>query len=1045
MSARDQAIRLLAGTSATGRAFLETAAEALALGLGAPWAGFARAGTKPGKYEILILWNRGTLSEDIPYDGADSPCEALYLGASSSPYYFCAEGVCRRFTNPQLLKDLGAESYRGEAILDSQGQVLGHVFAISDEPAIDDADAEAFFRLVAQRAGSEYKRLLIDQARQRRELGDRSIIENLPDLVCRFQPDGTLTYVNGAYCRFFSRKPDELLGRTFFDLIPEEDHAGARAHLASITQDRPEATYEHQVIAPGGEIRWQTWTDRAIFGHDGRVLEIYSIGRDITEQKRAVLALEESEEFVRLTTDMVPALIAYIDPDLRYRFANKAYEEWFGLSREAVMGMTVPEVIGAAAFERVRPTIQRALAGEAFTTEYRVPYERAGERSIRAHYAPHFAGGNKPVGYVVLVQDTSEEERAEEALRESEALIRSITDVVPALIADIGPDLRYRFVNAAYTDWFGKSREEVLGSSLVENIGEDRFALARPRVEEALAGREVNFETSFPYASGDERQVRVQFRPRFTKHGEPDGFVGYAQDVSEEKRAEEAIRESEELIRSTTDMVPALIAHVGPDLRYRFVNQAYSDWFGKSRDEIIGCQVPEVVGDDKFSDLQHHIGQALAGQAVSYEMSLHHRLAGLRQVRVQYRPRFTKSGAMDGIVALIQDISDQKQTERELQDAKEIAERTNAAKTRFLAAASHDLRQPLHAVKLLLAALSDAADEERRRDIAARMSTGVESMGSMLNALLDVSELEAGGVQPEITDFPVNGLFDLVASSVAPRARAKDLDLRIIRSSVSLRSDPALLARVVENFLTNAVRYTESGKVLLGCRRRNGTVRIEVWDSGIGIPQDQFSDIFEEFRQLDNPGRDRSKGLGLGLAIAGRMAEMLNHPIDVRSTLDKGSMFAVEVPLGEARAETPASALSPVRNEVSLEGVTILIVENDLDVLEATAELLGDWGAHVIPAMSCEEAVQEAGGASLPDLIIADYRLTDQLTGLDTIQRVRELHSVAIPAIILTGDTTPTLVRKIESSGHAVLIKPVAAERLLSLIGRLLDRAATAA
>ena len=250
---------------------------------------------------------------------------------------------------------------------------------------------------------------------------------------------------------------------------------------------------------------------------------------------------------------------------------------------------------------------------------------------------------------------------------------------------------------------------------------------------------------------------------------------------------------------------------------------------------------------------------------------------------------------------------------------------------------------------------------------------------------------------------------------------------------------------MVENFLTNAVRYTECGKILIGCRRRNGAVRIEVWDSGIGIPQHQFADIFEEFRQLDNPGRDRSKGLGLGLAIAGRMAEMLHHPIDVRSTLHKGSMFAIEVPLGEARAEKPAKAPGLARNKASLKGANILIVENDLEVLEATTELLSDWGAHAIPAMSFEEAIQEAGGESVPDLVIADYRLTDRQTGLDAIQRVREMHAAGIPAVILTGDTAPALLKEIESSGNAVLIKPVAAERLLTLIGQLLDRAAPAA
>ncbi|MGF1611485.1 MAG: PAS domain-containing protein [Kiloniellales bacterium] len=918
MSPRDRALHLLAGTPATGRAFLDIAAEALALGLGCPWAGFGRPCSDGKSAEVLVLWNQGRLGEGFRYDLAGTPCEVPYRRDRADPYWFCPEGVCRRFSGPPVLFQIKAESYRSEAIFGCDGSLVGHVFAINNVPEQEDADSQDFFRLVARRAGAEYERLLAELALQQSEARNRSIVENLPDLVCRFQPDSTLTFVNQSFCRAMGLSCDELLGHSFFEWVPEGEHRLLWDNMNSITRDHPESSYENKLILPGGELRWLRWTDRGLFDDHGELIELYSIGRDITEEKMALDALREREALISLTMDMVPALIAYIGPDYRYRFVNKAYQDWFGMPQHAVVSASLAEVLGEVAFNQVRPYVDRALAGETLTYERRLYYKNDHSRLVRCHYRPHRGKSGRIHGYVALVQDITQEKQAEDALRESELLVRSTTDMVPALIAHIGPDMRYRFVNRAYEDWFGKPRESVIGKSVAEAMTPEIFATVRPHVERALGGEPVLFESVLEVKNDERRHVRIQYQPRVTEDGRPGGFV-----------------------------------------------------------------------------------------------------------------------------SLVQDISDLVRAARDLQQAKETAERINSAKSRFLAAASHDLRQPLHALRLLLAALPGAPDAERRSDIIAKMGLGVDSMGNMLDSLLDVSELEAGTIAPEITEFPVDGLFRLAASNFGLRAKAKGLDFRLVPCSAVLRSDPALLARIIENFLSNAVRYTERGKLLIGCRRRGRALRIEVWDSGIGIPQDQLGEIFKEFHQLDNAARDRSKGLGLGLSIASRMAEMLGHTIDVQSRPGAGSMFAVTVPLGRA-SEISSEAAAPLVPARNLQGASILVIENDPEVREATRELLSDWGASVAAAGSCAEAVESARRAP-PDLVLADYRLPGSGFGIDAIQQIRALCKAPVAAVVVTGDTGPEQLKRIESIGYPVLIKPVDAERLRATIASQLDARASAA
>jgi two-component system, chemotaxis family, CheB/CheR fusion protein len=310
----------------------------------------------------------------------------------------------------------------------------------------------------------------------------------------------------------------------------------------------------------------------------------------------------------------------------------------------------------------------------------------------------------------------------------------------------------------------------------------------------------------------------------------------------------------------------------------------------------------------------------------------------------------------------------------------------------------------------------------------------IASMASTIDALLDITQLESGAVRPEVLDFPVSSILSRVGSEYAHLAKTKGLELRIVPCSAVIRSDPRLLGRLLDNLTSNAVKYTGAGKVLVGCRRRGENLRIEVWDTGVGIPDDQLEAIFEEYHQLDNPARERSRGLGLGLTVVQRMAELLGHRIDMRSTLGRGSMFAVELPLGQRRPEA-APAEAP---QAAGRGASVLLVEDDAAVRASLALLLGLEGCEVTAATTAHEALARiAEGSVEPRILIADHNLPGGMSGVDLVDQLTARFGDEMAAIVLTGDASVETMREITASGAIYLRKPVDAEKLLRLIGQL--------
>jgi signal transduction histidine kinase/ActR/RegA family two-component response regulator len=370
--------------------------------------------------------------------------------------------------------------------------------------------------------------------------------------------------------------------------------------------------------------------------------------------------------------------------------------------------------------------------------------------------------------------------------------------------------------------------------------------------------------------------------------------------------------------------------------------------------------------------------------------------------------------------------------------ARQAAEEANVAKSRFLAAAGHDLRQPLHALGFFVDALQEHSLPADGRAVVSNIRRSVDVMEDLFNSLLDVSRLDAGIVRPRITTIPLAPLVERVRVEFEPVARQKDLSLAVVRCSLFVRSDPVLLERIIRNLVANAVRYTDRGRVVVGARRRAETVRIEVWDSGRGIPEDKYREIFQEFRQLENPERDRRKGLGLGLAIVERLVKLLDHPLELRSQLGKGSLFAVSVPRGRREEFVPGEADGQIVVDRDVADSLILIVDDEADVRDSMLALLGKWRCEVIAAESCAEMLKKVVSIQrLPDLIVSDYRLQGEENGIDVVARLREEFNAQVPALLITGDTGPEQLREAEESGLHILHKPLNPSRLRALIANL--------
>ena len=408
-------------------------------------------------------------------------------------------------------------------------------------------------------------------------------------------------------------------------------------------------------------------------------------------------------------------------------------------------------------------------------------------------------------------------------------------------------------------------------------------------------------------------------------------------------------------------------------------------------------------------------------------------------------PYRAQDDAVEGVVITFTDTTARRHVADALVAATQRAELASLAKSRFLAAASHDLRQPLQTLALLQGLLAKIVEGDKAKKLVAGIDDILGAMTGMLNALLDINQIEAGTVRADMVDVPVNDLLGLLGQEFAYLAQSQGLALRMVPCGLSVHSDAHLLEQMIRNLLSNALKYTRRGKVLVGCRRRGGHLSIEIWDTGIGIPEGELGAIFEEYHQLDNAARERDHGLGLGLAIVQRLGKLLGHPVGVRSWPGKGSVFTIEVKLPAGDAAAPPDRQPPGMESGTFDSLghvgEILVVDDEPEVRELLALLLRDEGYRVTTAVDGLAALAlVAQGTVRPDLILADYNLPNGMDGLQLAAKVRAALHRHMPVIILSGDIATGSLTEIGNADCMQLSKPVKPHELTEVIQTLLPR-----
>ncbi len=569
-------------------------------------------------------------------------------------------------------------------------------------------------------------------------------------------------------------------------------------------------------------------------------------------------------------------------------------------------------------------------------------------------------------------------------------------------------------------------------------------------------------------------------------HPLPNGdFVNTFTDITERYRHAEVLRKREHWIRLITDHVPAMIAYVKSDFTYEFTNKVYEQWYRWPRDSILGLSLREAHSDEHFLRLQPYINRALQGESLTFDVAESSVLGKQRFMQRSYVPNRQSNGEITGIFVLVRDITERRQTadalhqayqnlegrvrertaeltqlngqlvseievrkqvEVHLRDAKREAEDANLSKTKFLAAVSHDLLQPLNAARLFTGSLAEQAGAVQSLQLVKNISNSLDDVENLLGTLVDISKLDAGVIKADVSVFAAQHLLDNLAVEYQQVAKSVGLQLDFVCSSVLIKTDIHLLARILRNFLSNAIRYTESGRVLLGCRRRGDSVSIEVWDTGIGIAEDKQEEIFQEFKRGDGQRLKQDRGLGLGLAIVDKITRILGHPIRVSSQLGKGSMFAVSVPLaGVHELQRPAVVDVPSYHQDHLDGVRVWVIDNDPAICLAMRTLLESWGCWVTTALSEEDLGEQVGNFEMPvDLLIVDYHLDHDVNGVDVVVNIHQQRPTPIPTLMITANYSNELKQQMRALGHTLMHKPVKPMHLKTAMNHLLKCSSSA-
>jgi PAS domain S-box-containing protein len=511
---------------------------------------------------------------------------------------------------------------------------------------------------------------------------------------------------------------------------------------------------------------------------------------------------------------------------------------------------------------------------------------------------------------------------------------------------------------------------------------------------------------------------------------------------------------SSELARSALDAAPDAMIIIDDTGTIRFANRQVSSLFGYGHAEIIGLAVEHLMPErfrSRHHAHRHGYAEALRPRAMGEGLALYGRRLDGSEFPVEISLSPIRNGGELLVAAAIRDVTDRKRVEQELRaartladEARESADRANQAKSRFLATASHDLRQPLQTLALLSGILRRVVRESSALEALAQQEQAIGAMTRLLSALLDISKLESGAIRPELTDFRISDLFEGLRREFASIATSKNLELQVSLCGEVAHSDPALVEQIMKNLLSNAIKYTApGGRVALRGQLEGGAVKVDVVDTGIGIASDQIAYIYDEFYQVGVPANSSREGYGLGLSIVQRLVKLLDLRLEVSSEIGQGSIFSLRLPRGQPQRATAPQAAA-VSRESRAGQPLVLLVEDDPGVRDATRMLLRVEGYRVTAVASLEEALRSVREQGTPDLLITDYHLADGELGTQVIAALREKLNGQLKSVLITGDTSDVVKHLPNDPRIRIAAKPIDAEQLLGVLDELLtaeDRA----
>lgn len=746
-------------------------------------------------------------------------------------------------------------------------------------------------------------------------------------------------------------------------------------------------------------------------------------------------------------------------------YNNKFRTIWYDVNVEIQAGITIQDIWNLGH--------ESGLIAEAHDDG------ESGNKIFRLCNGKWFQMSQRPTqddGLVVLYTDITGLKARETAIREraleqKSKLLQATVDNLSQGVALVDHEGRLEVWNDRFLELTG-----VEASAAAEHSPWASLTVSHKHLlQHALSAAQQGEVVASDQREHNGRVIEVRTHPMPTG-----GFVNTYTDITERHQYAETLRESEQWIRLITDNVPALICYVGQDECYQFTNKVYDEWYGWPRGALNGEPITKVHDAAQMKILKPYFDRAMAGECVTFEMS-EHNLAGEERILLKsYVPNLDADGHALGCFVMIRDITERIRTgeelrqayqmmeqrviertselthvnqqlrleineraliESRLREASQEAERANISKTKFLAAVSHDLLQPLNAARLFTSALIEQPMESKTHSLVRSVSNSLEDVESLLSTLVDISKLDAGAVVPDVISFNVSDLLQNIANEYHQVAQSEGLELRFVPCEVTINSDSQLLARILRNFLSNAIRYTESGRILLGCRRREHGLLIQVWDTGAGIPAAKKQEIFQEFKRLENKHSGQDKGLGLGLAIVDKISRVLAHPIYVESEQGMGSVFSVEVPYG-SKASTQGEMHGPniPQRLDRLQSTRIWVVDNDLTICQGMDTLLSGWGCDVVTALSVDDLTAKIDPATTPvDLLIVDYHLDNGENGVDAAEEIRSMLTDDVPVLMITANYCKELKAEIRELGYMLMNKPVKPLKLKTTLSHMLE------